>query len=59
MFKMELDTSNDAFEGNNGKAEMARILRETAERIESGALQDYIRDVNGNRTGHFSFFVDV
>ena len=58
MFKMKTETANDAFTHDYGKHEMARILRETAERIESGTLQDYIRDVNGSRIGHFSFFVD-
>lgn len=60
MFKLEIHTGNAAFdeiEGNAGP-ELARILRELADRIgdgvpngDSASLFDY----NGNRVGSWSY----
>jgi hypothetical protein len=56
MFKIEIATDNAAFDDDEGNAEIARILRELADRIERGdAVGDWwelpLRDVNGNRIG--------
>lgn len=54
MFECKFDTDNAVFDLDD-RMEAAKILRELAERIEGGALQDYIRDDSGNRIGQFSF----
>jgi hypothetical protein len=51
MFSLEIDTGNAAFEDSPG-AEVARILRVVAERIEAG--EDGVialMDANGNKVG--------
>jgi hypothetical protein len=52
--KIEILSGNDAFSDGNAPAEMARILRDLAERIEdygSLDLQWNLRDINGNTVG--------
>lgn len=55
MFTLSIKTGNDAFEGGAGRQEVARILRETAERVERGIAEGPVRDVNGNTVGGFVF----
>lgn len=53
-YRVTLDTGNAAFADGEAPAEVARILRELAERIESrGCLPEVIRlyDLNGNHVG--------
>lgn len=50
---LRITTENDAFQGGNGPAEVARILRRLADRIEGGETSGNLRDVNGNRVGDF------
>lgn len=53
-FKLRIDTGNAAFADGNAPAEVARILREIADRIDGRAcLPDVLRlfDVNGNYVG--------
>lgn len=54
MFKLNFETDNAAFDGAH-IAESARILREIADKMESGAQVGGgpIRDINGNRVGHW------
>lgn len=52
MFKLEFATDNAAFEVPF--AEIARILRDVAERIERGAVSAPVRDINGNTVGAFA-----
>jgi hypothetical protein len=53
--KIEIDTCNDAFRENPG-AEVARILRNAADKIEYGSEIDFpLRDENGNTVGQVSF----
>lgn len=55
MFKLEFKTDNAAFGDGNGEAEIARILRQLADRIEGGGRDDmliYVADLNGNTVGH-------
>jgi hypothetical protein len=62
MFNLTLSTDNAAFfddadAGDVGEArnrEIARILRQTAERIESGEDEGGLRDYNGNTVGKFA-----
>ena len=53
MFKLEIATDNAAFHEDGGGAthEIARILRETADRVEAGASTNKLRDANGNTVG--------
>jgi hypothetical protein len=51
-----LNTDNEAFE-THAEYEVARILRELADRIESGDIDDdgaSIHDVNGNTIGQLT-----
>jgi hypothetical protein len=43
---------NAAFEDDRN-AEVARLLRETADRVETGALGGTLVDYNGNRVGDY------
>ena len=56
-FKLLIETGNAAFddEGEGCKAaELARILRDVAERLLDGATSGMVRDINGNIVGSFS-----
>ena len=54
MFKAEFSTNNAAFD-DMPATESARILRQIADNIESGAQLGggAIRDANGNTVGHW------
>jgi hypothetical protein len=53
MFRLEIDTDNDAF--YPWTTEVARLLRLAADRIDrSGDCEGYLRDVNGNSVGCWS-----
>ena len=47
---ISINTANSAFEGNEGK-EVARILRELADKLEHGGQPSSVRDINGNKVG--------
>lgn len=56
-FKLQIACDNAAFE-DDASAEIARILRDVANRVERGECRDYdkflsLRDVNGNPVGTF------
>lgn len=54
-FALTFSTDNAAFEGENGPAEAARILRDIAQRIEfKGDTHGTVRDINGNKVGAWS-----
>ena len=58
MFTMEIHTGNAAFHDlyDDGFAlsyELARILRETADKLEDGVTSGATIDINGNRCGKF------
>jgi len=55
MFKLTIKTDNAAFEGRDRYAEVARILRKAADRIENGTFESTVRDYNGNDVGQFKF----
>ena len=49
MFKIEFETGNAAFDEEG--YEIARILREVADKIEAGRYVESVVDLNGNRIG--------
>lgn len=51
MIRIQLDTGNAAFSDGNRDAEVARILREAADRIENGGDDFSLYDYNGNKVG--------
>jgi len=54
MFRLEIDMSNDAFQGD-AYDEVARILRVTAERLERlTQATGQCRDANGNVVGKWT-----
>ena len=53
MYKIIIDTENAAFDGKDADIEIARILRELAEDVEQGGVENItLRDVNGNSIGY-------
>ena len=58
-FKLSIKTDNAAFTNEDTgedapHAEVARLLREVADRVEGGDDHGVIMDVNGNNVGTFS-----
>ena len=55
-FKLSICTDNAAFEGDEN-AEVARILRGLADRLEGASPDEYypLRDVNGNKVGEAQY----
>lgn len=56
-FLLKIETDNAAFADGNAASEVARILRETATKIESGHTDGKLRDSNGNTVGSFALEV--
>jgi hypothetical protein len=48
-----INLDNDAFSGAAGEREVARLLREAADKFEKGKHSGNIMDVNGNTVGSF------
>lgn len=62
-FTLTFSTDGAAFDGADGDAEIVRILREAASKIEDGSGVHYgqpvrIKDINGNRVGFFAWADD-
>ena len=57
MFTLKIKTDNAAFEGQyNESFEVARILRDVADRVESNGADTYmLNDANGNHVGFGKF----
>lgn len=53
-FIVDIDCDNAAFEDEPGH-ELARILREVADKVEEGTLVGKLRDINGGTVGAFQF----
>lgn len=53
MLKIEIETENAAFEGDNKVPECSRILREVTNRLALGRDSGRILDINGNTVGRF------
>ena len=55
MLKIEIHTDHDAFSGDPNP-ELARILREAADKIADGRDYDFpLRDINGGTVGSVTF----
>lgn len=54
MYAITIETGNAAFDaGDDGRYEVARILRRLAGDVEDMGLSEHIlRDINGNRVGN-------
>jgi hypothetical protein len=50
-----IKTTNAAFEGNE-EAEVAKMLRELADKLENGQRPEVLFDLNGNRVGSVSIW---
>ena len=61
MLELTIETENDAF-ADNPCDELARILRNLADKIKGCQLSDYpqliIRDINGNNCGMLTLTED-
>lgn len=53
MFKVKFRTGNAAFEEPYKANEIARILKEIAEKVECGYDSGSIMDINGNYVGEW------
>lgn len=53
---LNIDSSNDAFDA--AEVEVARILRDTATKIEAGHTLGRLRDFNGNSVGNFDLYIE-
>jgi hypothetical protein len=56
-FSLNLNIDNAAF-GEDRSLEIARILREAADKLEAGSTGSQLRDFNGNRVGQFVIDID-
>ena len=54
MFTLQFTTDNAAFE-DCPEAEIARILRALAGKVERGETDGTVRDANGNRVGEWGW----
>jgi len=55
-FTLTIESDNDAVtDPQTGNLEVARILRDAAQRIEDGAISNVCRDTNGNVVGHWRY----
>ena len=54
MFTLQFTTDNAAFE-DCPEAEIARILRNIADRVDQGSDEGVAMDANGNRVGTWSW----
>jgi hypothetical protein len=51
MIRIEINTDNAAFEGDDERLVVARILRDLADKIEQYHNPEVLMDLNGNRCG--------
>ena len=55
MLTIEIETGNAAFADGNEAAELARILREAARKIDNRHTEFKLHDHNGNRVGYCEY----
>jgi len=58
MVNIQFNTGNAAFEDSYDTIEIARILRDIADKIESGRTEGKCIDYNGNGVGTWSYEKD-
>lgn len=51
VLQISIETGNAAFDDGNRDAELARILRAAADKVENGQTDFNLRDFNGNTVG--------
>lgn len=54
QFKLEIAAVNAAFFPDPSE-EISRLLRSAADKVDAGATEGILFDVNGNRVGHWYF----
>lgn len=55
-FETDFTLGNEAFDSpEKRRGEIARLLRELADKVEAGATGGIVSDVNGNRIGNWGF----
>ncbi len=52
-FRLDITDMEDAAMDEYPREEVARILRETADKVENGTDYGNLRDFNGNNVGHW------
>ena len=57
-FRLNINLDNDAFQGPDGRHEIAQILKECARKIEDGSKESSLRDINGNKVGKYAITQD-
>jgi len=57
MLRLRINTDGAAFDGD-GALEVADLLRDMADRVESGALDGTVVDSNGNTCGQWDLRFD-
>lgn len=55
FFIESIPHDNAAFDDGNCPNEIARILRDIADKVEAGAIAGTTCDINGNRLGEWGF----
>lgn len=55
MFKVEIEAETEAFDRDFPELEVARILREVADKIVKGQCKGLCRDRNGNKVGFYDW----
>ena len=55
MFQLKIYTSDAAFADGDTGEEVARILRELADKVEAGRTSGRVFDLNGNACGNWAF----
>jgi hypothetical protein len=59
MFTLsEIKTDNAAFDDDGGAVEIARILRNIADRLDQGEREGAAVDANGNKVGEFCLEIE-
>lgn len=53
VFRLTIETNNDAFTNGRKPIELARLLNVVAKRIRNGETEGQVRDANGNTVGRF------
>jgi len=52
---IEINSSNDAFKETSENEELARILRDMADKLEMGINSRKLMDINGNKVGSVEY----
>ena len=53
-FTLQIDMNNEAFADGNHVDELREIFAKIADKLESGIIEGYVFDTNGNKVGRFN-----